>query len=353
MDGLFKLLADLAKKKVSDLHLAPGEICFIRKNGLLEPLTGISFSENEVKQFILKTSTPRAREILGKARQVTYAFEHPALGRFRCSAFFAKNRFAVAVRVIPDKPPSLAELGLPEAVKKILARPSGLIVVASPSGHGKTTTIAALLGFINSHFQKNVVTVENPVEIRFRDEMSAFIQRSIPLDVANFYEGLVEAYRLYPDVVMTDSINYADAFDQALFLCESGCLVIAATDGGSCQQIIERLIYSRPKEERDSLRGKLAAHLALIISQRLAPRQDTIGRIPVFDILVNTPQVKTLIKNENLVMLKSIQEQDQASGMQTCDRHLLTLAQKNVISPATAVALADDPQEMQTRFAKR
>ncbi len=353
MDGLFKLLADLAKKKVSDLHLSPGEVCFIRKNGLLEPLTGISFAEDEIKQFILKTSTPRAREILGKARQVTYAFEHSALGRFRCSAFFAKNRFAAAVRVIPDKPPSLIELGLPEAVKKILARPSGLIIVASPSGHGKTTTIAALLGFLNAHFQKNVVTVENPVEIRFRDEMSAFIQRSIPLDVGNFYEGLVEAYRLYPDVVMTDSINYADALDQALFLCESGCLVIAATDGGSCQQILERFIHSRPKEERDSLRGKLAAHLAMIISQRLAPRQDTIGRIPVFDILVNTGQVKTLIKNENLVMLKSIQEQDQASGMQTRDRHLLTLTQKNVISSATAVSLADDPQEMQMRFAKR
>ncbi len=353
MEGLFKLLADLAKKKVSDLHLYPGEVSFIRKNGVLEALPGISFTEDEVKKFILKTSTPRAREILGRSRQVTYAFEDQALGRFRFSVFFAKNTFGAAIRLIPDKPPSLLELGLPEVLKKVLAKPAGLIIVGSPSGHGKTTTIAALLGFINAHFQKSIVTVENPVEIRFRDEMSAFIQRSIPLDVANFYEGLVEAYRMYPDVVMTDSINYADAFDQALFLCESGCLVIAATDGGNCQQILERLIYARPKEARDMLRGKLASNLTMIISQRLAPRQDAIGRVPVFDILVNTAQVKTLIKNENLVMLRSLQEQDQASGMQTCDRHLLTLAQKNVIAPGTAVSLADDPQEMQMRFAKR
>ena len=353
MEGLFKLLPDLVEKKVSDIHIHPGEVCFIRKYGSLEPLTGISFTEDEVKKLILGTSSPRAREILGKSRQVAYAFEEKGLGRFRFSVFFAKNKFSVAIRVIPDKPPTLLDLGLPDVLKKVLSKSSGLVIVGSPSGHGKTTTIASLLGFLNSHFEKSVVTIENPVEIRFRDEMSTFVQRSIPLDVSNFYQGLVEAYRLYPDVVMTDSINYNDAFDQALFLCESGCLVIAATDGGSCQQILERLICSRPKEERDSLRGKLASQLALIISQRLAPRNGMLGRTPVFDILVNTNQVKTLIRNENLVMLKTLQEQDQASGMQTCDGHLLSLAQKGVISSETAVALADEPQEMQMRFPKK
>ncbi len=353
MDAFIKVLQELGKTAVSDLHIFPGETCFIRRGGVIEPLSGIKFSEEQVKKIILQTSTPRARQILGKSRQVNFVFQTDPENRFRFSVFFDKGKFAIAIRFIPPVPAKFADLGLPEPLKKVLAKQSGLIVIGSPSGQGKTTTISALLDFINSLFEKNIITVENPVEIKFKDEHSTFIQRSIPLDVANFYEGLIEAYRLDPDVVMTDSINYRDALDQALFLCESGCMVIGATDGGNCQQILERLIYSRPAEDRDGLRGKLATHLAMIVSQRLVPKNDARARVAVFDILVNTHQVKALIKNENLVMLKTLQEQDHASGMQTFDRHLVSLVQKAVVNPATAVAFADDGYEMATRFTKK
>jgi twitching motility protein PilT len=353
MDAFLKLVGELRQTKASDLHIFPGEPAFVRRHGVLEPLAGVVFSEEQLKKIILGTSSPRAREILGRHRQVNYAFLAPQVGRTRISAFFDKDRFALALRLIPDRPPKMADLGLPEALRKVLSNPGGLIIVGSPSGQGKTTTIASILDFLNSHYERNIITIENPVEITFKDERSTFIQRSIPLDVTNFFEGLNEAYRLDPDVVMTDSINYRDALDQALFLCESGRMVIGATDGGSCQQIIERLIYARPIEERDSLRGKLATHLSLMISQRLAPRSDGMGRVAVFDILVNSGQVRLLIKNENLVMLKTLQEQDQAAGMQTFDQHLVTLVRKNIVAAGTAIEYAEDPFEMSNRFSRR
>jgi len=353
MEILLKVLSELVKTRASDLHMFPGETTFVRRGGILDQLAGIKFTEDEVKKIILASSSSRGREILGKFRQVNYAFETPNEGRFRFSVFFDKGKFGVAIRLIPLTPPKLAELGLPDPIKKVLSKPSGLIIVGSPSGQGKTTTIASLLDFINTHFEKSIFTVENPVEIRFKDERSAFIQRSIPLDTPNFFEGLNEAYRLDPDVVMTDSINYRDALDQSLFLCESGRVVIGATEGGNCQQILERIIYSRPSQERDSLRGKIATHLSMIISQKLIPRSDTRGRVAVFDILVNTPQIRALIKSENLVMFKTIQEQDHASGMQTFDRNLVALVQKSVISSSTATLFADDSQEMASRFSKK
>ncbi|HNV70329.1 MAG TPA: ATPase, T2SS/T4P/T4SS family [Candidatus Ozemobacteraceae bacterium] len=352
MPDLLTLLKDLRQANTSDVHITPDTPVFVRKNGFLEPLKDCRFSEADIKKIILGTSTPKAREILGKSRQVNYAFLCDGVP-YRFAAFFDKGRFALTIRIIPAVPPKFADLGLPDTLKKALSKNSGLIIVSSPSGQGKTTTIASILDFINTHFEKNIITVENPVEIRFKDDKSSFIQRSIPLDVPNFYEGLSEAYRLDPDIVVSDSLNYRDAMDQALFLCEAGCLVIGATDGGTCQQVLERIIYSRPAEERDSLRGKLATHLNVLISQKLAPRSDHPGQVGIFDILVNTPQVKSLIRNENLVMLKTIQEQDSASSMQTFDRHLMNLVRKNVISAATAVALADDSFEMAARFSTK
>lgn len=353
MADLLKILAELRKTGASDLHAAGGEPLFVRRNGAFELLKDEKVTEDDVRKTILASSTPKAREILGKHRQVNYAYEDQNGGRYRFSAYFSKGKFAAAVRILPIQPLKMADLGLPDQLRKVLSKQSGLIVVGSPSGQGKTTTIASLLDFINTHYEKNIITIENPVEIRFKDERSSFLQRGIPLDVPNFFEGLSEAYRLDPDVVMSDSISYKDALDQALFLCEAGCLVIGASDGGSCQQILERIIYGRAAEERDGIKGKLATHLSMIIAQRLIPRSDGKGMIAVFDVMVNTPQVKTLIKNDNLVMIKTLQEQDQASGMQTFDRHLLALVKKNVISAQTAIANADDAGEMSGRFAAK
>lgn len=342
MSELLKVCQLVKVKGASDLHLFPDQPVFYRLNGLIEKLDNVILTEEQIKKIILETSSPKAREILGRQRQVTYAEEVPTVGRLRFSVFFDKGKFALAIRFISEKIFDLEELGFAESSRKVLSQPSGLILVGSPSGEGKTSTIAAMLNFINHHFEKSIFTIENPVEYVFKDDKAAFIQRSIPVDISNFYNGLCEAYRVDPDVVVSDSINYPDAMDQALTLCESGCMVIGSTEGGDCQQILERLISCRIPEEREALRARIAAQLKMIVSQRLLPREDVAGRVAIFDVMVNTAQMKALVRNNNMSMFRALQGQGEIAGMRTFDSQLTKLIRKRVISQKTAAEFAID-----------
>jgi twitching motility protein PilT len=298
--------------------------------------------EEQIKKIILSTSTPKAREILGHQRQVTYAENVDEIGRLRFSAFFDRGRFAVSLRVISNRFIELEDLGINELQKKSLFQHSGLVLVGSPSCEGKSTTIASILNYYNQNFQKSIYTIENPVEFVYKDDKAAFIQRSIPVDISNFYTGLCEAYRVDPDIVVTDSIAYADTMNQALNLCESGCTVIAATEGGDCLQIIERLIGMRVPEDRDNIRQRLSTHLKMIISQRLVPLADNTGRKIIFDILINNAQMKALIKNNNMSMFRTIQGNSESIGMRTFDNQLKNLLRRRVITQKTANEFAID-----------
>jgi len=342
MSELLKVCQLVKVKGASDLHLFPDQPVFYRLNGLIEKLDKVMLNEDQIKKIILETSSPKAREILGRQRQATYAEEVPTVGRLRFSVFFDKGKFALAIRFINEKIFDLEELGFAESIRKVISQPSGLILVGSPSGEGKTSTIAAMLNFINHHFEKSIFTIENPVEFVFKDDKAAFIQRSIPVDISNFYNGLCEAYRVDPDVVVSDSINYLDAMDQALTLCESGSMVIGSTEGGDCQQILERLISCRAPEEREALRARIAAQLKMIVSQRLLPREDIAGRIAIFDVMVNTAQMKALVRNNNMSMFRALQGQGEIAGMRTFDSQLTKLIRRRVISQKTASEFAID-----------
>ena len=342
MSELLKVCQLVKVKGASDMHLFPDQPVFYRLNGQLEKLDSVQLSEDQIKKIILETSTPKAREILGKQRQVTYAEEVPTVGRLRFSVFLDKGKFALAIRFINEKFFDLDELGFTEGVRKVISQPSGLILVGSPSCEGKTSTIAAMLNFINRHFEKSIFTIENPVEYVFKDDKAAFIQRSIPVDISNFYNGLCEAYRVDPDVVVSDSINYPDAMDQALTLCESGGMVIGSTEGGDCQQILERLINCREPADREALRARIAAQLKMIISQRLVPREDKNGRVAIFDIMINTPQMKALVRNNNMSMFRALQGQGEIAGMKTFDSQLAHLVRKRIVSQKVGSDFAID-----------
>ncbi len=346
MTELIKVCQLVKAKGASDVHLFPDQPIFYRLHGMIEKLDGLILNEDQIKKIILETSTPKAREILGRQRQVTYAEDVPTVGRLRFSVFMDKGKFALAIRFINEKILELEDLGFADGARKVLSQPSGLILVGSPSGEGKTTTIAAMLNFINRHFEKSIFTIENPVEYVFKDEKSAFIQRSIPVDISNFYNGLCEAYRVDPDVVVSDSINYPDAMDQALTLCESGSMVIGSTEGGDSQQILERLISCRDLADREALRARIASQLKMIVSQRLVPRDDLAGRVAIFDVMINTAQMKTLVRNNNMSMFRALQGQGEIAGMNTFDSQLTKLVRKRVITQKTAVEYAIDKSRL-------
>ncbi|MCK9456661.1 MAG: Flp pilus assembly complex ATPase component TadA [Candidatus Riflebacteria bacterium] len=339
---LLKVCQLVKVKGASDMHLYPDRPVYYRVNGAIQTLDSLTVAEEHIKKIILETSSPKAREILGKFRQVTYAADIETVGRLRFSVFFDRGRFAMSVRFISDKIYSFQELGFSEAIKKILAQHAGLILVGSSSGEGKTSTIASIINFYNSYFEKNIITIENPVEYLFKDNKSAIIQRSIPLDISNFYAGLCEMGRVNPDVVVSDSLNYPDAMDKALSLCESGTTVIGGTEGGDCLQILERIINLRSPSEREVLRSKLASQLTMIISQRLVPKTDHTGRKAIFDIMVNTPQLRSLIRNNNFTMFRTLQSQGEIAGMKTFDSQLAELLRTGYITKKAAAEFSID-----------
>lgn len=326
----------------SDFHIATEQPVFYKVKGTLKKFDKMVLDQDQIKKIILATSSPKAREILGKMKQVTYATNVDEVGRLRLSVYFERNKFAISARILSDNFLELDDIGFNESARKIISQPSGLILVGSPSGEGKTSTIAAILNFINKHFEKSIFTVENPVEFVFKDKKSSFIQRSIPVDSTDFYNGLCEAYRIMPDVVMTDSIGYPDAMDQALSLAESGRLVIAATGGGDSQQIIERLINSRNYKQRDYVRNQIALQLKLVISQRLIPTRCKTDRIAIFDTLILTGQLKTLIRSNSMSMFRALHSQGEVTGMKTFDSELAKLLRKQAIDKKTAKEFSVD-----------
>jgi twitching motility protein PilT len=334
---MLKEIYELAKKQnASDVHLYANQPVFYRRFGRLYTLENVAITEEHIKKIILETSSLKARQILGRYKQVTYATNIDGESRVRFSVYFDKGKFALSLRLISDKIPELQEIGLPDQVKKALSQRSGLILVGSPAGEGKTTTISAIINFFNNHFEKNIVTIENPVEHVFKENKSAIIQRSIPVDVSNFYTGLSELSRINPDIVVSDSLNYPDAMDKALSLCENGATVIGGTEGGDAMQIIDRIINLRPNSERELLRIKLASQLRVIIGQRLIAKADGSERKGIFDICINTSQIKNLIKSNNFTMFRTIQDGGKADGMLTFDNQLMELTKTQFLTKKEA-----------------
>ncbi len=339
---LRKIYALAKEQSASDVHLYANQPVFYRKFGNLYTLDNVAVGEEDIKKIILETSSPKARQILGRYRQVTYATNVEGVNRVRFSVYFDKGKFALSLRLIQERIPELHEIGLPDQIKKVLSQRGGLILVGSPAGEGKSTTISSLIDFYNNHFEKNIVTIENPVEHVFKDNKSAIIQRSIPIDVTNFYTGLCEMSRINPDIVVSDSLNYPDAMDKALSLCENGATVIGGTEGGDSLQIIERIINLRSSSERELLRLKLASHATLIIGQRLITKTDGMDRKAIFDITVNTLQIKNLIKTNNFTMFRTLQESNAAEGMRTFDNGLTDLVKERFLTKKECVQYAID-----------
>ncbi len=341
------MLEDICKlaKKIgaTDIHLYAGCPLFCRVNGDIVLNNTIMVAENDIKKIILDTSSMKAREILGHTKHVTYASDIDGVGRLRFAVFFDRGHFAIAIRFIRDRLMLLEELGINESIKKVFVQRTGLILVGSPAGEGKTTTIGSIIDYINTNFEKSIVTIENPVETVFKDKLSSIVQRSIPIDTKNFFTGISEAGRIRPDIIVSDSLGYPDVFDEALSLCESGTTVIGGTGGGDCQQIIERTINSRKPSERDLVRNKIAATLTMIISQRLV--STPAGRRAIWDIVVNTPQLKNLIKTNNLSMFRNQQAQGLRMGMMTFDNQLNDLVRQNLITKPAARELAIDKKK--------
>jgi len=341
-----ELLEYTVNKKASDLHLLVGVPPMIRVNGVLNPVTGKEIlTPEEISHLVLSLVNEEQKEILSINKELDFSFNFENQVRFRVNAYYQKGSLAAALRLISNKIPKIDELNLPEICHSFTQLRQGFILVTGPTGHGKSTTLAAMIDEIAQIRPVHIVTIEDPVEYVFNHQKAIVSQREIRADTHSWQIALRSCLREDPDVVMIGEMRDYETIASALTIAETGHLVFATLHTNSAAQTVDRIIDVFPANQQDQVRIQLSLTLEAILSQRLLPALAG-GRIPATEILVATPAVRNAIREGKTQMIDTILQTSGELGMRTLETDLTNLVKKGKISLDVAQSFALRPEEL-------
>jgi len=341
-----ELLEYTVNKKASDLHLLVGVPPMIRVNGVLNPVTGKEIlTPEEISHLVLSLVNEEQKEILSINKELDFSFNFENQVRFRVNAYYQKGSLAAALRLISNKIPKIDELNLPEICHSFTQLRQGFILVTGPTGHGKSTTLAAMIDEIAQIRPVHIVTIEDPVEYVFNHQKAIVSQREIRADTHSWQIALRSCLREDPDVVMIGEMRDYETIASALTIAETGHLVFATLHTNSAAQTVDRIIDVFPANQQDQVRIQLSLTLEAILSQRLLPALAG-GRIPATEILVATSAVRNAIREGKTQMIDTILQTSGELGMRTLETDLTNLVKKGKISLDVAQSFALRPEEL-------
>ncbi len=341
-----KLLEIVFNKKASDLHLVPGVPPTLRVNGELTPITGQNvLSPEETEQLVFSLVNEEQKEILLVNKEIDFSFSYQNQGRFRVNAYYQRGNLAAALRLLPAKIPSIDELKLPEICHQFVKLKQGFILVTGPTGHGKSTTLAAIIDEINQNRAVHIVTIEDPIEYAFNHQKAIVSQREIRTDTHSWRIALRSCLREDPDVVMIGEMRDYETIAAALTIAETGHLVFATLHTNSASQSIDRIVDVFPEHQQSQVRMQLSNTLEAILSERLLPCLEG-GRIPAMEILVTTSAVQNTIREGKTHLIDNIIQTSAELGMMTLEMDLVRLVKQGKISLDVAKAFSLRPQEL-------
>ena len=324
-----------------------------RITGELVPLTDQKISNAQVRQLALKLiPLEKDRERIDEITDFDCAWGLPGMGRFRVNILKQRGSFMIVMRVIPIEIPTFADLRLPTVLETVAQHERGLVLVTGVTGSGKSSTMAAIINYINRNSKKHIVTLENPIEFLHRDLNSSITQRDIGTDTASFVEGLRSALRQDPDVLLIGEMRDKTTIDTALKAAETGHLVISTVHTKNAVQTISRLIAVFAPEEQEMIRVRLADAIQAVISQRLIPTADGQSRVVACEVMVVTGTIRDCILDVDRIddIHDHIEEGTQQYGSQTFDQHLMALVQQELISFDVAKAAANNPNDFDLKM---
>ncbi len=341
------LFREMVEKRASDLFVKAGSCPSLRVDGKVVPVSKTETNEAFVKELLATITAGRAAPP-EDAMEFDLAVEFTGIGRFRCNVFHQQGNTAFAFRHIQARIPTLEDLNLPSRqLQKLAALKRGLILVTGVAGSGKSTTIAAMLEFVNQTRNTHIVTIEDPIEFIFDDKQSLVTQREIGLDTSSFTDALKYVVRQSPDVILIGEMRDKDTMEAAISAAETGHLVFSTLHTVNAIQTVERIVTFFPPHQHDLLRLQLSMVLQGVISQRLIPKHDGRGRVPAAELMVSTPTIREILEQGRTKELyRAIQEGSEYYGTQTFNMSLRALYQSGVISLEEAMAAADNPDEL-------
>jgi len=350
---LNEILSVGLKSNASDIHLKVGLPPIYRIDGTLRPLPNAPRITPEFNEkFCEQIMNELQRERFEKAREVDLAYGVPGLGRFRVNAFSQRGSISLVFRAIPFDIKGIDELLLPPVIKKLCMANRGLILVTGATGSGKSTTLAAVIDFINANRKNHIVTIEDPIEFLHRDKKSIINQREVGSDTMGFQPALKSALRQDPDVILVGEMRDHETIETAITAAETGHLVLSTLHTVDAAETVNRIISVFPPFHQRQVRIQLAAVLKGVISQRLVPRADGKGRVPAVEVMIASARVRQLIddKDQTKLIPDAIQQGYESYGMQTFDQSLMMLLSKKLITFEEALRQCSNPDDFKLKM---
>jgi len=349
--NLKQMLTEMLKRKSSDLHLRVGIRPYLRSNGILEQIDTEPMTVESMETVVSQILNEEQQKKFYKRNELDLALSVAKLGRFRINLFRQRGTTGIALRAVNTKIPGFEDLFLPEAIKDLSELRRGMVIITGTTGSGKSTTLAAVIEEMNRSSQRNILTIEDPIEYIFRDKKCIIAQREVGGDTENFASALRQAFRQDPDVILIGEIRDLETMSIALTAADTGHLVLTTLHTLNTMETISRIISFFPPHQHQQIRLLLAGTLEAIVCQRLLTRHDMPGRVPALEIMVNTAAIHDcLIDPEKFNGIPDLVESGTSQyGMQSFDQSIMKLYKQGLISFEEAMSNASNPDDFDLR----
>lgn len=350
---VYDLLRLMVSKNGSDLFLTAGFPPAIKVDGRIVPVSSQPLTPQHTLELARAIMNDRQAAEFESTKECNFAISPSGIGRFRVNAFVQQARVGLVLRTINTEIPTLESLGLPEVLKEVVMSQRGLVIVVGATGSGKSTTLAAMIGYRNENSQGHIITIEDPIEYVHEHKKCIVTQREVGVDTDSWDVALKNTLRQAPDVILMGEIRDRETMDYAIAFAETGHLCMATLHANSSNQALDRIINFFPEDRRPQLLMDLSLKLRAMISQRLIPRAEGKGRVAAIEIMLNTPLISDLIFKGQVHEIKDVMKRSRELGMQTFDQALFDLYEAGLITYEDALRNADSMNELRLEIKLR